>query len=440
MGFSAYGATPLHANLSAGRRAVIAKFAFGLGFLYTFAVISMHENVVFFGLSKAVAVVDTTILGTAETYGVLGDQTVTNTGNTVVTGDLGLSPGTAVTGMSDTVGPGEITGDYNKANSAAEKAQSDAQSAYTTLGGLTSTSSQGAVDLAGQTLTPGVFDFTSSATLTGTLTLSGAGDYVFRTGSTWVTLSGSEMVFTNGADPANVYFQVGSSATLGTYSKFGGTIIATVSITAATGATIDGRLIALGGAVTLDSNTITVVAADTPVDCEGAFGDWTECSKTCGGGKKTREYSIIAHAAHGGSACPHHNGKIETIACNSAYCVHVGLKLKVWENMHGKAGKWRNQYDRLVHVQAGASDKNAAGEYKLDVTHPDATPSSECTLAKSFEAPVDSVHDGGQLIAGNLCAMPACARMLMRRPSPLIPLSSQLPADHRRVHLFSVCG
>ena len=136
-------------------------------------------------------------------------------------------------------------------------AQADALQAYNNLGTLVVTSDLSGQDLS-QTLTPGVYNFSSEAGLLGMLTLDGPGEYVFLIGSTLTTASGSTVSLINGADTDNVFFRVGSSATLGTSSQFAGTIIANTSITATTGANIEGRLFALNGAVTLDNNRISV--------------------------------------------------------------------------------------------------------------------------------------------------------------------------------------
>ena len=198
-------------------------------------------------------------IGTASSFAVMGSTTVTNTGNTVIVGNLGLSPGTSVTGFP----PGIVIGVTHKADSSAAKARIDATTAYSALSNAACTTTYGPVtDIGGKTLKPGVYCFPTSAAITGTLTLSGSGVYIFKMGSTLVTAAGpgaSKVVLTNGASASNVFWQVGSSATLGTYSHFKGNIIAKTSITSTTGATVDGRLIALNGAVTLDTNHITVV-------------------------------------------------------------------------------------------------------------------------------------------------------------------------------------
>ncbi len=201
-------------------------------------------------------------LGTASNFAVLGSSTVTNTGSTGITGDLGLSPGTSITGFP----PGAVNGVTHISDSSAAQAQNDAATAKNALTSDACTTNEPTVaDIGGQTLSPGVYCFPSSAGITGTLTLSGSGVYIFKIGSTLVTAaSNSDIVLTNGATANNVFWAVGSSATLGTYSGFKGTIIATASITATTGATVNGRLIAQTGAVTLDTNNITVPVVSAP--------------------------------------------------------------------------------------------------------------------------------------------------------------------------------
>lgn len=196
-------------------------------------------------------------LGAAQTFVVLGAATVTNAGPTVIVGNLGVSPGTAVTGFP----PGTISGGtIHSDDPAATSAQADAHTAYadllaescgTNLSGLILGTSVGAT-----TLVPGVYCFAASAQLTGTLTLSGAGPYIFQIGSTLITATNSAVVLTNGATAANVFWQVGSSATLGVDSVVTGTVLAAVSITVDTGTNVEGRVIALVGAVTLDTNAL----------------------------------------------------------------------------------------------------------------------------------------------------------------------------------------
>ncbi len=197
-------------------------------------------------------------LGSAATFGVLGASTVTNTGNTIITGNLGVSPGTAITGFP----PGIYTGgEFTGSNPIAVTAQSDAHTAYTTAASLTLTEVLTGQDLGGLTLGPGVYFFSSSAQLTGTLTLDAQDNpnamFVFQIGSTLTTATGSAVVMINGGVPHNVFWQVGSSATLGTATAFQGNILADISVTVTTGASVLGSVIAITGAVTLDDNLIT---------------------------------------------------------------------------------------------------------------------------------------------------------------------------------------
>jgi hypothetical protein len=201
-------------------------------------------------------------LGTAANFAVLGASTVTSTGLTVINGGhVGVSPGSAITGF----GPGIVNspGTIHLNDAAAQQAHTDAQTAYTNLAAATVTQDLTGQDLGGLTLNPGVYHFSSSAQLTGTLTLDAHNDptsvFIFQIGSTLTTASGSSVIVINA--PANwcsKYWQVGSSATLGTSTTFVGTIIAHDSITLNTGASIYGRALALTAAVTLDTNAITV--------------------------------------------------------------------------------------------------------------------------------------------------------------------------------------
>jgi hypothetical protein len=199
-------------------------------------------------------------IGTASNFAVLGSSTVTNTGNTIIVGNLGVSPGTAITGF----GPGIVIGTTYAGGPIATQAHADAATAYGALSSAKCTTNEPAVaKIGGQTLKPGVYCFPTSAAITGTLTLSGSGVYIFKIGSTLTTAAGnSNVVLTNGASASNVFWKVGSSATLGTNSVLKGTVIAYSSITATTNASVDGRLIALNGAVTMDTNHITVVVSN----------------------------------------------------------------------------------------------------------------------------------------------------------------------------------
>lgn len=228
-----------------------------------FGVASLGAAVVFgsvssLGLIAAQAAVDgpSVGLGTLESYSVLGGASVTNTGPTILNGDLGVSPGTSITGFP----PGIINGVIHASDAPAIQAQSDLVTAYNDAAGR---SSDGTVsgDLGGQTFVGGVYSAPSSLGLTGTVTLDGQNNpnsvFIFQVGSTLTTASSSNVNLVNGASACNVFWQVGSSATLGTASSFKGNILALTSITANTGATAEGRALARNGSVTLDTNTFT---------------------------------------------------------------------------------------------------------------------------------------------------------------------------------------
>ncbi|HEU4335523.1 MAG TPA: ice-binding family protein [Candidatus Eisenbacteria bacterium] len=195
-------------------------------------------------------------LGTASTFVVLGGSTVTNTGATAVTGDLGVSPGTAVTGFP----PGTVSGATHAGDAAAAQAQSDLTVAYNDAAGRTTGVVAVSGDLTGLTLAPGLYKSTSSLAITGALTLNALGDpnatFIIQMASTLTTGPGSQITLIGGAKSSNVIWQVGTSATLGTNSLFQGTILADQSITLNSGAQLNGRALARIGAVTLDTNAI----------------------------------------------------------------------------------------------------------------------------------------------------------------------------------------
>ncbi len=203
-------------------------------------------------------------LGAADSFAVLGGSTVTNTGSSVISGDLGVSPGTAVTGFP----PGTVIGGTIHANDGlAAQARGALSTAYDDAKRRSSTATISA-DLAGSRLTPGVYTSASSLGLSGDLTLDAQGDpnavFVFQAGSTLTVSAASRVLLIGGAQACNVFWQVGDSATIGSTSPFGGNILALNSITLTTGATLNGRALARNGAVTLDTNTITKAACSTP--------------------------------------------------------------------------------------------------------------------------------------------------------------------------------
>jgi hypothetical protein len=199
---------------------------------------------------------------TAASFAVLAGSTVTNTGPTAINGNVGVSPGSAITGFP----PGIVNGVTSVADAVAAQAQIDNMSAYNVLAGRPITTNLTGQDLGGKTLIAGVYGFNTSAQLTGTLILDGQGNpnavFIINIGSTLTTASNSRILLTNGAQGGNVFFRVGSSATLGTSTSFTGDILALITLdTSAT--IICGDALAQHGAVTLDSNTITICTTTT---------------------------------------------------------------------------------------------------------------------------------------------------------------------------------
>jgi type VI secretion system secreted protein VgrG len=213
-------------------------------------------------------------LGTAQSFAVLGGSTVTNTGSSTIIGDLGVSPGSAVTGFP----PGTVTGGIIQAYAVSTSAQSDVTTAYNNLASQVCTQDLTGQDLGGMTLTSGVYCFSTSAQLTGILTLNAGGNanavFIFKIGSTLTTASGSSVVVINGGSLCNVFWQVGSSATLGTTTSLVGNILALTSITGNTGASVTGRTLARNGAVTLDTNSVDASVCTGPAPPVPTLPGW----------------------------------------------------------------------------------------------------------------------------------------------------------------------
>lgn len=205
-------------------------------------------------------------LGTAASFAVLAGSTATNTGLTIVTGDLGVSPGTAIVGFP----PGVVSGTIHANDAVAAQAQTDTTVAYNNLAGQACNTTLTGQDLGGLTLTAGVYCFDTSAQLTGALTLDAQGNpdavFVFQIGSTLTTASAASVLLINGASSCNVFWQVGSSATLGTNTTFVGNVLALASITLNTNASLSGRALAQTGAVTMDTNTISTSCTLAPTN------------------------------------------------------------------------------------------------------------------------------------------------------------------------------
>jgi len=230
--------------------------------------------------ASALAIGTAPSLGTADPFAVLGASEVTNTGLTTVFGDLGVSPATSITGFP----PGIVLGATHNSDAVALQAQSDTTTAYNVLAGEAPDPPLSPADIGnGQTLTPGVYKSGSTLEVTGSLTLNGQGDpnsvFIFQVPSSLTTDVGSTITFTNGAQSCNVFWQVGSSATLNG-STFVGNVLALASITVGNAVTVDGRLLARTAAVTLINDTIT------RADCMpgGTGGGGTGGGGTGGGG------------------------------------------------------------------------------------------------------------------------------------------------------------
>jgi hypothetical protein len=205
-------------------------------------------------------------LGTAGSYSVLASQTVTNTGNSVLGGDLGVDPLTAITGFPS---PGHVLGATNSANAAAASAQAANSTAYLDAAGRTPTGTALGAALVSSTLLPGVYKANSDLGVSGDVTLDGQNDpnsvFIFQIGAALTTASTTRILLTGDAQACNVFWQVTSSATLGTGNTFVGTVLALASISVDTGTTVVGRALAQTGAVTLDDNQFTQpTCATTP--------------------------------------------------------------------------------------------------------------------------------------------------------------------------------
>lgn len=197
-------------------------------------------------------------LGAAEGFAMLGSSTVTCTNSSAVVGDVGVSPGVEVTGFGSSC---TVVGDIHALDAAATAAQADLLVAFDEIGALECGDDLTGVELGGLTLAPGVYCFDTTAGLTAGLTLDAGGDpnasWVFKVGSAITTGPGSTMIMAGGGNACNVFWRVGTSAVLGTTSSFKGNIMASASVSLTSGSSLEGRALALNGAVTSDNNAIS---------------------------------------------------------------------------------------------------------------------------------------------------------------------------------------
>jgi hypothetical protein len=231
--------------------------------------------VVALAITNAEAAATPVPLKTARRFAVLAGSGITNTGLTGITGDIGTFPTTSITGTSTLV----LNGTNHRGDAVTQQAKKDLVGAYVNAANQGPVTPVAGGILGGLKLVSGVYNSASSMDLTGTLTLNGQGRddsvFIFQVGSALTTASASQVRLVNGAQGCNVFWQIGSSATLGTGSTFEGSVMALTSITANTGARVHGRLLARNGAVTLDTNRITrptcaTGAAPTPTPTASA--------------------------------------------------------------------------------------------------------------------------------------------------------------------------
>jgi hypothetical protein len=258
-------------------------------------------------------------LGNAKPDAVIAGTTITNTGNSVLTGDISLSPGTSIVGFP----PGTASGTSDAGDATSLAAQTSATAAYGVAAGETPFTTLAGGTVGGLTLSPGVYTASSAMQLTGPLTLNAGGDasavFIFQAGSTLTTASAASVVLEGGAQACNVYWQVGSSATIGSTTSFVGTILALASVTLNTGATVDGRVFAQTGAVTLDDNVITVPTCNAlPAPTTTTTTTTPVSTPTTTPTTTTKSpVTTVATKKPGGTATTHSGGKGGTVGTGS---------------------------------------------------------------------------------------------------------------------------
>lgn len=275
------------------------------------ALIGIAVCLAFAAIPIAIAQAAPVNLATAQPFVVLSGAGVTNTGPSVLNGDLGVSPGTSLSGFG---APATVNGAIHANDGVAAQAQADLTTAYNVAAGqpISPGNELTGQNLGGLTLTPGAYGFSSSAELTGQLTLDAQGNpnaqFVFVIGTTLVTESASSVILTNGASPCNVYWKVGSSATFGSGTAFEGNVLALETISMTSGVTFLGRALARNGEVTLDNDVLTAPQCSTPVSSTGtetATGGGGTATTTGGstpGKKKKTKKPVTTPAKTGGGS------------------------------------------------------------------------------------------------------------------------------------------
>jgi hypothetical protein len=304
--------------------------------------------ITFVGFASSPAFAATAInLGAATPYAVVAGTTITNTGSTVITGNIGLSPGTSITGFP----PGLVSGTTDAADATSLAAQTSATAAYGVAAGETPFTTVAGGNIGGTTLSPGVYEAASAMQLTGPVTLNAGGDasaiFIFQAGSTLTTASAASVVLEGGAQACNVYWQVGSSATLGSTTSFVGTILALASITLNSRASVDGRLLAQTGAVTLNDNLITV-----PTCAAGSTTTTSTTTTTPPTTATTTPVTAVATTKHPGaghSGTTGHGGTTTTTTPGSSVTI-----IPVGAPATGEGGTARSGFSPLGLIGLGA--------------------------------------------------------------------------------------
>jgi hypothetical protein len=312
-------------------------------------------------------------LGTASPFAVLGGQSATNTGPSVLNGDLGVSPGTSLTGFNAAV----VNGATHNNDAVAAQAQADLTTAYNVAAGQATTADLSTTDLGNRTLTAGTYKYSSDAQLTGPLTLDAQNNpdaqFVFQITSALTTASASSVLLVNGASPCNVYWQIGSSATLGSTTAFQGNLMALSSISLLNGATVTGRVLARNGTVSLINNVINRPQCAGSTTSPGGSGTGTgsgtgSTTGATGARNGTAAFTASPRAPRTGQA-----------ACTAGFRATVRGRMikRVVFRLDGRHISSRARSPFSVYVRAAAPGRH---NIKARVTFKDATRARTLTL------------------------------------------------------------